>query len=81
MTEHYPQLVGLFNERFGSDEQSDDDFGCWRTVEAPFNESALDDFLREKADRFMKCFRGRSCIAMKGKMGKEVDNEIYQMDS
>lgn len=56
LTEHYPQLVGLFNELFGSDEQSDDDFGCWRTVEAPFSESALDDFLREKADRFMKHF-------------------------
>lgn len=56
LTEHYSQLVGLFNELFGMDEQSDGDFGCWCIVEAPYNEFALGAFLHEKADRFMNRF-------------------------
>ena len=56
LTEHYPKLVEVFNELFGKEEQSDDKFGLWRTVAVPPNETALDDFLHEKADRFMQRF-------------------------
>ena len=56
LSRYYPQLVELFNALFGTDGQLDDDFGLWRTVDAPPCESALDDFLHEKAGRFMKCF-------------------------
>ena len=56
LTEHYPELVGLFNKLFGTGEQSNGNTGIWRTVDAPPNESDMDDFLREKADRFMKRF-------------------------
>lgn len=61
LTEHYPQLVELFNEVFGTDEQSGDNFGLWRTVDAPSCASALDDFLREKAWRFMMRFENECC--------------------
>ena len=53
---YYPRPVELFNALFGSDGQQDDAYGLWRTVDAPPCESALDDFLQEKAGCFMKCF-------------------------
>lgn len=56
LSRYYPQLGELFNALFGTDGQLDDDFGLWRTVDAPPCESALDDFLHENAGRFMKCF-------------------------
>ena len=56
LTEHYPKLVDLFNELFGTGEQSNGNTGLWRTLDAPSNESRMEDFLHEKADRFMRRF-------------------------
>lgn len=56
LAEHYPNLVDLFNELFGTGEQSNGNTGLWRTLDAPSNEFRMEDFLHEKADRFMRCF-------------------------
>ena len=57
LTEHYPKLVEVFNALFGTEGQSDDNFGLWRTVAAPSNETALDDFLHGKVDWLMQRFK------------------------
>lgn len=56
LSECYPQLIELFNVLFGTNGQFSDDFGLWCTVDTLTNETALNDFLREKASCFMKRF-------------------------